>query len=169
MLSNYCKETADCYGIKVDGVKKLVPNLGNKIEYPVHHENLMKLTKIHRILSFEQSNWLKSYIDFNTQKRKESTNEADKYFFKLIVNCIYGESCESVRKRCNIKLINDKRVYQRCVSKPNFISSTVIDKNLVAVHCSKSVLTLNKPVYVGFCILELKNVPISLWLGSKEF
>ena len=74
------------------------------------------------------------------------------------MNCIYGKSCESVRKRCNIKLINHKKVHQRCVRKPNFISSGVINKNLVAVHCSKSVLVLNKPLYVGFCILELSKL-----------
>ena len=97
-------------------LKKLVPNLGNKAEYPVHYKNLLyylslgiKLTKIHRILSFKQSNWFKSYVDFNTQKRKESSNEADKDFFKLMINCICGKSCESVRKSCNIKLINDKK------------------------------------------------------------
>ena len=109
MLSKHCRDTADKYGLKAAGVKKLIPNLGDTIEYVIHYENLlyylslgMKLTKIHRILSFKQSNWLKSYVDFNTQKRKESTNEADKDFFKLIVICIYGKSCESVRKRCNI-------------------------------------------------------------------
>ena len=111
MLSNYCKEIADCYGIKVGRVKKLIPNLGNKVRYTDHYKNLlyylslgMKLTKIHRILSFKQSNWLKPYVEFNTEKRKQSTNEADKDFLKLIVNCIYGKSCESVRKGCNIKI-----------------------------------------------------------------
>ena len=69
----------------------------------------MKLVKIHKILSFKQSNWLKSCIDFNTEKRKESTNEADKNFFKLMINCIYGKSCESDRKKIKIKLINDKK------------------------------------------------------------
>ena len=68
MLSNYCKEIVDWYGIKVGDVKKLIPNLGNKVKYPVHYKNLLyylslrvKLTKIHRILSFKQSNWLKNY------------------------------------------------------------------------------------------------------------
>ena len=90
MLSKYCKDIADWYGIKVGGCKKLIPNLGNKVKHPVHYENLlyylslgMKLTKIHRILSFKQSNWLKPQGDFNTQKRKESTNEADKDFFLI--------------------------------------------------------------------------------------
>ena len=81
----------------------------------------MKLVKMHRVLSFKQSNWLKPYVDFNTQKTKESTHEDDKDFLKLIV-----KSCESVRKRCNIKVINDKKIYQRCDNKPNFISSKII-------------------------------------------
>ena len=60
----------------------------------------------------------------------------------------------------NVKLVNDKKTYQRCVNKPNFISQKRFDKNFVAVHCSKKVLTLNKPIYVGFCILELSKLLI---------
>ena len=55
----------------------------------------------------------------------------------------------------NVKLISDQKIYQRCANKPNFLSQKIFDKNFVAVHCSKTVLTLNKPIYVGFCILEL--------------
>ena len=75
-----------------------------------------------------------------------------------MINCIYGKSCESVRKRMIVKLINNKKTYMRCVNKPNFISQKIFDNNFVAVHCSKTVLTLNKPIYVGFCILELSKL-----------
>ena len=51
-----------------------------------------------------------------------------------------------------------KKTYQRYVNKPNFISSKIFDKSLVAIHCSKTVLTLNKPIYVGFSILELSKL-----------
>ena len=85
MLSKYCKDIADWYGIEVGGVKNLIPNLGDKVKYVVHYENLkyylslgMKLVKIHRILCFKQSNWLKKYVDFNTKKRQESTDEFSK-------------------------------------------------------------------------------------------
>ena len=77
MLSDYCKKIADEYEIKVGDVKKLIPNLGNKTNYVVHYRNLqlylslgMKLTKIHRVLKFKQSDWMKKYIDFNTEKEQ---------------------------------------------------------------------------------------------------
>ena len=165
MLSKYCKDIVDGYGIKVGDVKKSIPNLGGKVKYVVHYKNLlyylslgMKLVKIHRVLSFKQSSWLKSYADFNTEKRKESANEFNKRLHKLSNNCIYGKSIESIRKIVNVKLINDKKMYLKIVNRPNFISQKIIDKNFVAVHCSKKVLTLNKPVYVGFCILELSKL-----------
>ena len=73
-------------------------------------------------------------------------------------NCIYGKSIENIRKRINVKLINDKRKYLKIVNKPSFVSQKIIDKNFIAVHCKKKVLTLNKPIFVGFCILELSKL-----------
>ena len=88
MLSNYCKRIADKYEIKVGYVKKLIPNLGNKTNYVVHYRNLqlylslgMKLTKIHRVLKFKQSDWMKKYINFNTEKRMNAANDFEKGFF----------------------------------------------------------------------------------------
>ena len=70
--------------------KKLIPNLGNKINYVVHYRNLhlylslgMKLTKIHRVLKFKQSDWMKKYINFNTEKRMNAANDFEKGFFKI--------------------------------------------------------------------------------------
>ena len=87
MLSKYCFNIAEEYGIKIGGVNKLVPNLGNKSKFVVHYRNLqlylslgMKLAKIHRILKFKQSVWLTKYIDFNTDKSKNAANSFEIYF-----------------------------------------------------------------------------------------
>ena len=149
MLSNYCKDIVDKYDIKVGGIKKLIPNLYDKIKYPVHYKNLkhylslgMKFVKIHRILSFKQKNWLKVFTDFNKEKRRLSNDEFNKNLYKLLSNCIYGKRIENPRQKINVKMINDKNKYQKIVNKPNFISQKVIDKNLVAVHCSKKIFNI---------------------------
>ena len=87
MLSHYCKKIADKYRIKVGDVKNLIPNLGEKTNYVLHYKNLqlylsleMKLTKIHRVLKFKQSDWMKKYIDFNTEKRTNAANSFEKDF-----------------------------------------------------------------------------------------
>ena len=93
---NIVTKIADKYEIKVGDVNKLIPNLGIKTNYVVHYRNLqlylslgMKLTKIHRVLKFKQSDWMKKYIDFNSEKRMNATNDFEKYFFKLMTNSVY--------------------------------------------------------------------------------
>ena len=119
MLSNYCFNIADEYEIKIGGVNKLVLNLGNKSKYVVHYRNLqlylslgMKLTKGYRILKFKQSDWLKRYVDFNTDKRKNAANSFEKDFFKLMNNSVFGETMENLRKRISVQLVNNAKLYK---------------------------------------------------------
>ena len=67
----------------------------------------MKLTKVHKILKFKQSDWLKKYIDFNTDKRKSAGNSFKKDFFKLINNSVFGKTMKHLRKRISVELINN--------------------------------------------------------------
>ena len=155
MLSNYCKTIAGKNGIKIGDAKKIVPNLGNKNSYILHYINLqlylllgMELTKMHKVLEFKQFCWLKKYINFNTEKRENTVNSFEKYFFKLVINSVYGKTMENLRKRINVRLVNNEKDYSKHINKPSFISQKIFDKNFAAIHEIKPVLTLTKPIYV---------------------
>ena len=164
MLSPYCREIAEKFKVKVGLVEKLVPTLSKKERYVLHYRNLqlymslgLKLTKIHRALEFNQSPWLKTYIDFNTKKRAKAKNSFEKDFFKLMNNSVFGKTMENLRKRQNIKLVTDEENLLKWTSKPSFVSFKIFNEDLVAVHKMKPTLTLNRPAYVGMCILDLSK------------
>ena len=160
-MLDYCKKVAAKYGITVGDVKKLIRNSGDKTNYVVHLRNLhlyfslgMKLTKIHRVLKFKQSDWMKK---FYTEKRKNTVNVFEKDFFKLMINSVYGKTMENLIKRISVGLINNEKDYLKYVSKPTYISQNIFDKHFAAIHEIKPVVTLNKPIYVGFLVLELSK------------
>ena len=164
MLSDYCKNIADKYNISIGLVHKLIPNLNNKEKYVLYYRNLqlylnlgMKLTKVHRVLEFNQSPWLKQYIDFNTEKRKNAKKFFEKDFFKLMNNSIYGKTMENLRKRVDVRLITNEKKLMKMASKPTYICSKIFNEDLVAVHKIKETLTLNRPAYIGMCILDLSK------------
>ena len=164
MLSKYCKKISDKYNISTGLVNKLIPTLNNKEKYVLHYRNLklyidlgLKLTKIHRVLEFYQSPWLKQYIDFNTEKRKNAKNDFEKDFFKLMNNSVFGKTMENIRKRVDVRLVTDEKKLLKLTSKPSYVSSKIFNENLVAVHKIKETLTLNRPAYVGMCILDLSK------------
>ena len=61
------------------------------------------------MLKFQQSDWMKSYIDFNTDKRKESTNESNKNLFKLMNNAAYDKTMENMRKRIKVRVVRNSQ------------------------------------------------------------
>ena len=127
MLLDYCKKIADKYGIKIGDVKKLILNLGNKTNYVLHYRNLqlylslvMKLTKT--VLKFKQSDWMKIYINFNNKKRKNAANSFEKNFFKLMINIVYSKTMENLRKRINVRLVDNGKEFLKYTSKPTHYS-----------------------------------------------
>ena len=164
MLSWYCKKIATKYNISTGLVHKLIPTLSDKEKYVLHYRNLqlyldlgLKVKKVHRVLEFNQSPWLKQYIDFNTQKRTQAKNSFEKDFFKLMNNSVFGKTMENIRKRVDVRLITDEKKLLKMASKPTFVSSKIFNENLVAVHKIKETITLNRPAYVGMCILDLSK------------
>ena len=164
MLSEYCQKIQKKFNISTGLVHKLIPTLSNKEKYVLHYRNLqlyldlgLKLKKVHRVLEFNQSAWLKQYIDFNTQKRSQAKNAFEKDFFKLMNNSVFGKTMENIRKRVDVRLVTDDKKLLKMASKPTFVCSKIFNENLVAVHKIKETITLNRPAYVGMCILDLSK------------
>ena len=91
---------------------------------------------------------MKKYIDFNTKKRKSAANDFDKDFLKLIINSVYRKTMGNLRKRINVRLVNNAEDFLKHTSRPTHIIHKIFNKNCAAIHEIKPVLVLNKPIYV---------------------
>ena len=133
-----------CERMKINGVEKLILNLFIKKKYVIHIRALdqalrhgLILERIHRTIEFDQSDWMKGYIDFNTQLRTDARNDFEKDFYKLMNNSVFGKTMESVRKHRNIKLVTNEEAYLRTVMKPNFKSGVFFEENLMGCETGK--------------------------------
>ena len=70
-------------------------------------------------------------------------------------NSFFGKTMENLRKRVDIRLVTNEKKLDKLTSKPTYVSSKIFNENLMAVHKVKEALTLNRPAYVGMCILDL--------------
>ena len=148
----------------VNGVEKLICHFKPRKNYVVHYQNLrqylemgIRLTAVHRGISFYQSSWMEPYIRKNTELRKTAANSFEKDFFKLMNNSVFGKTIENIRNRQNIILVDDRKKAVKLTSRPNFDRSTIFDRNLIAIHMKKTEVYFNKPVYVGQAILDLSK------------
>ena len=148
----------------VNGVEKLLCHFKPRKNYVVHYRNLrqylelgMRITAVHRGISFYQSSWMEPYIRKNTELRKTAANSFEKDFFKLMNNSVFGKTIENIRKRQNIELVDNRKKAAKLRSRPNFDRATIFDSNLIAVHMKKTEVYFNKPVYVGQAILDLSK------------
>ena len=101
---------------------------------------------------------MSSLTNFNVKKRTNAAHSFEKDFFKLMINSVYGKTMENLRKGINVRLVNNEKDFLKCTSRPTHkITHKIFGKNYVAIHEIKPVLTLNKPIYVGFTVLELSK------------
>ncbi|XP_075209864.1 uncharacterized protein LOC142317311 [Lycorma delicatula] len=158
MLSPYLNDVQRC------PVKKLMTTLLDKEHYVLHYRNLKLYTRlglivkhIHRVLEFSQSPWLKPYIDFNTEKRAQARNSFEKDFFKLMNNAVYGKSLENVRNRIDFQLITNERKLDKAIAKLRVKAWYIYNKDVVGISLKKTEIFLNRPIYIGFTVLDISK------------
>ena len=138
--------------------------MGNKTKYVLHYRNLqlhlslgMKLTKNYRVLKFKQSDLMKKYIDFNTEKRTNAASSFEKDFLKLMIISVYGKAMENLQKSINVRPENNEKDFLKYTSRPTYVIHKIFGKNYAAIHENKPVLTFNKRIYAGSNFLELSE------------
>ena len=97
---------------------------------------------------------MKKYIDSSTEKRKNAANDLEKDFFKFMINSAFSKVIENLRKRINVRLVNNAKDFLKYTSRQTYVTHKLFDKDYAAIHEIKPVLVLNKPIYVGFTVLD---------------
>ena len=104
---------------------------------------------------------MKPYIEMNTALRAKAKNDFKKDFFKLMNNSVFGKTMENLRKRQRVSIvqpITDPKKYKKLTSDPSFKSRKIFSENLVAIHQRKTEVNLNRPTYIGMCVLDLSKL-----------
>ena len=96
------------------------------------------------MLNFKHSEWMKKYIDFNTEKRTNAANSFEQDFLKLMINSVYGIAMENLRKRINFRLVNNETDFLKYTSRTTHVTHKIFGKNYAAIHEIKPLLTLKK-------------------------
>ena len=140
-------------------IKKLCTSFREKKNYVINYRLLklflklgLLLTKVNRVLQYEQCDFMASYIMKNTNARTIAKNDFEKNFYKLMNNSVFGKTMENVRQRINFKLVSTEE--QALGIRNRSRSHTIFHESLVGVHLLKKEVVLNKPIYIGQCILD---------------
>lgn len=146
-------------------VGKLLATLAPKKNYVVHACNLKyyiekgyQVEQVHRIVSYKQAPFMKSYIDMNTQLRTLAKSDFEKDLYKLLNNSVFGKTMENVRSRMDCEIIIDQKRALKVNSSPLFERSVIINENLVIAQKKKTSVMFDKPIYIGQAVLDLSKL-----------
>ena len=162
------------FNINPEPDNKLIASVRDKNKYVLHISTLkqalchgLRLSKVYRVIEFNQSAWLKPYIDMKTNFRRVAKNDFEKNFFKLMNNSVFGKMIENVRKRREIKLIVSEERRKKLVSEPNYASCTSFSDRLMAIEMRKTRIYMDKPILVGQAIF--KDKVNSMYMDTDSF
>eukprot|EP00102_Acyrthosiphon_pisum_P027682 XP_016664892.1 PREDICTED: uncharacterized protein LOC107885729 [Acyrthosiphon pisum] len=129
--------------------------LHSKKNYVIHYRNLQQaiknglvVEKVHRVIQFNQSDWLKKYIELNTEMRKKARNDFEKDFFKLLNNAVFGKTMESLRRRIKMEIVCSVKRLQKLINLTTFKHCTTYDETLNAVSLENKIIKFCKPIYI---------------------
>ncbi len=144
---------------KESKISKLITNFYDKLEYGLNYRYLklalqlgLKLKKVHKVIEYDQLNFMEGYIMKNTNERAKAKNSFEKDFYKLMNNSVYGKTMENVRNRINFKLVSTEEKALNIKNTKN--KFTIFNENLVGVHLLKKEVKLNKPIFIGQNVLD---------------
>lgn len=165
MCSEYTTHLGERLNIPIDSATpRLITHLLGVKNYAIHYTVLKQvlelglvLKKVHRVLAFNQSLWLRPYIDFNTEMRKNAQNDFEKDYYKLKINSLYGRCLMNVRKHNNIEIVNQRRRGIKLTASPALMNFKILNNDLSVFQLKKVEVKLTTPIYVGFSVLELSK------------
>ena len=148
-------------------ITKLIPTLNNKEKYVIHYKTLLQflelgliLKQIHCGIKFNETEWMKPYIDKNTELRTLATNDFEKDFYKLANNSVFGKGMEDETKRCVVKLVTSEKQLKKLTCKKSLKGVRVFNEGLVSVHMGNTFVKITKPIYIGATVLDTSKIPM---------
>ena len=156
---------------KVKNVEKLTCDIEDNKKYVIHIRTLkqalnngLRLKKVHKIIQFKQKAWLKTYIDMNTELRKNAKNEFEENLFKLMNNSVFEKTMKNVRNHRDIKLVTSKKKKKTISFRTKLSFMQKFPNNLMAIEMKKTRVRMNKPLYLGMSILDInKTLMYKFW------
>lgn len=146
---------------------KLMLTLENKSKYIIHYRNLKQaikygvvLKKIHRVLKFHQSRWMKPYIQSNLKRHETTTNPFEKNIFKILNTAVYMKTIDNARKHIDVKLCSEwqgKNGAKSLVGSPFFKSSSILGESWAQIELFKTVSVLIVPISIGVAIQDISK------------
>ena len=161
---------------KYKPTEKLIMDQTNKQRYFLHYRDLkfytrhgIRILNVHTVYKFKQSPWLAKYIKYNTEQRKKAKSDFEKHFYKLMNNSFYGKTIENIRKRLNLDLIDKSDIHRilNRQSKLSFDDKIAEYEKFNLYTFNKETIKFTKPIYVGFCVLELSKLLMYEWYYDK--